>query len=63
MHESCQLVEKGRMRGSHGWNACYVAPMADVEMSPDNDAVHEAAPPIPQGGLEVISIAKSYGIT
>ena len=60
MHESCQLVEKGRMRGSHGWNACYVAPMADVEMSPDNDAVHEAAPPIPQGGLEVISIAKSY---
>ncbi len=60
MHESCQLVEKGRMRGSHGWNACYVAAMADVEMSPDNDAVHEAAPPIPQGGLEVISIAKSY---
>ena len=34
--------------------------MANISMSPDNDAVHTAAPPIPQGGLEVVSIAKSY---
>ena len=34
--------------------------MADIGTSPENDAVHDAAPPIPQGGLEVVSIAKSY---
>ena len=34
--------------------------MAEDLMSPENKAVHDAAPPIPQGGLEVISIAKSY---
>ncbi len=34
--------------------------MADIATSHENDAVHDAAPPIPQGGLEVVSIAKSY---
>ena len=34
--------------------------MADIATDPDHAALHDAAPPIPQGGLEVISIAKSY---
>ena len=34
--------------------------MADIATSHENDAVHDAAPPIPQGGLEVVSIDESY---
>ena len=34
--------------------------MADLASPQVADAIHDAAPPIPQGGLEVISIAKSY---
>ena len=60
MQESCQLQEKPVERGSQRPAACYVAGMADDVMSPEHDAVHDAAPPIPQGGLEVVSIAKSY---
>ena len=60
MQESCQLQDKPVERGSQRPAACYVAGMADDVMSPEHDAVHDAAPPIPQGGLEVVSIAKSY---
>jgi len=34
--------------------------MAEPTTSSEYTAVHDAAPPIPQGGLEVVSIAKSY---
>ena len=32
----------------------------DIEPQPETDPDAQAAPPVPQGGLEVVSIAKSY---
>ena len=37
-----------------------VSAMSDTAIRSANPTAHDAAPPIPQGGLEVISIAKSY---
>jgi lipopolysaccharide export system ATP-binding protein len=37
-----------------------LAPLLPGTADAAQHAVHDAAPPIPQGGLEVISIAKSY---
>ena len=60
MQESCQLVDlvprRLFLRRAHAM----AAGMAEDLISPEIEAVHDAAPPIPQGGLEVISIAKSY---
>ncbi len=60
MHEACQFSRK---RGFPARTRCYMGGMSmlDSTVRPDPAAPEQgAAPPIPQGGLEVISIAKSY---
>ena len=50
-------------RPSLSGHNCYMGPaMADIASAAElaEEAAHDAAPPIPQGGLEVVSIAKSY---
>ena len=70
MHKSCQMRSGGAFALSR---ACY-GPRNAIEPRPMNalhdpdptvsgataQPIHNAAPPLPQGGLEVVSIAKSY---
>ena len=57
MHKTCQVVERAL---AHRRPAPYIA-QGMTELTQISSAeVQGAAPPIPQGGLEVISIAKSY---
>lgn len=60
MQESCQNHIFADWRAFSSLPPCYGTCMADTVISPQNPTVHDAAPPIPQGGLEVVSIAKSY---
>jgi lipopolysaccharide export system ATP-binding protein len=62
MHKTCQSVERAL---AHPRPAAYIAhgmtDMTQIEPSAAADqAVISASQPIPQGGLEVVSIAKSY---
>ncbi len=62
MHKTCQAMERAL---AHPRDAPYIAlDMTETTQiaPPEAPAEHniDAAPPIPQGGLEVVSIAKSY---
>jgi lipopolysaccharide export system ATP-binding protein len=62
MHKSCQFASGGiaawqRRANESGSSLKKTDPMTLTEDAP---AAANAAPPIPQGGLEVVSIAKSY---
>jgi lipopolysaccharide export system ATP-binding protein len=67
MQESCQAPKFGDGRAFRRRQECYMGSrMADLASTSErvhdlaDQAAADAAQPIPQGGLEVISIAKSY---